>query len=230
MVSHSLRDSNCPVTLGVDIRITPTLERKMIYFKSIVCEIDQKWYGKFIHVFDKHVLCPAFCETECQRLGVPETTEDKGRAPACRADGTMSSALHLPQLIGACPAPWGRKFGGMSVDLSFRPGPFPRPSLLSTGQDETPWEVLRNQSETSSGGSPCPESGARAWLQLLGASDGWALHKGAGLCRGCAQRGTETEKYLVHMPHPHALAEQVDLKAGCFDSAVCNQLGRCQQL
>lgn len=48
------------MTLGVDIRITPTLEWKVIYFKSIVCEIDQKWYIKFIQVFNKHVLCSYF--------------------------------------------------------------------------------------------------------------------------------------------------------------------------
>lgn len=74
---------------------------------------------------------------------------------------------------------------------------------------------LRNQSETSSVGFPCPESGARAWVQLRGASDG-PCTRGAGVCRGYAQLGTKTKKHLAHMPHPRALAEQVDLKAGCL--------------
>lgn len=57
-----------------------------------------------------------------------------------------------------------------------------------------------------------------------------ALHKGPGVRCGCTQLGTETKKHLLHMLHPHVLTGQVGLKSGCFNSAVCNQLSRCQQL
>lgn len=141
----------------------------------------------------------------------------------------MSYSPHFPQLIGAPPPRRGRKAGGKSTDLlTSDQDPFPDPP--SSPWDDTIWKVLRNRSDTSSNESPCPGSRARAWVQLLR-----ALHepctRGPGACCGYTQLAQRPRnKYLLHLPHPHARAGQVGLKSGCLDSAGCNQFSRGQQL
>ena len=89
--------------------------------------------------------------------------------------------------------------------------------------------MLRNRSETSSGGQVrsnaflCPESGVRKAAWTVSESTTWALHKGGAL--GCAVTTPSWVPRPTCVPYTHPLhysrAEQVDLKPDCFNSAVC---------
>lgn len=84
-------------------------------------------------------------------LGTPETKADKGGASACRADGSFIISLFAPTHWGPCLQVGEQGFRGMceSDPLVSGHAPFIEP----TG-DRTLWEVLRNESETSSSGFP----------------------------------------------------------------------------